>query len=59
MKKNGTNLNSQLDDIVKLDAQAKDQFEQYKADDLKKGLRKKSRMSSRQLLLILTGCAIP
>ena len=36
MKKNGANLNSQLDDIVKLDAQAKDQFEQYKADDLKK-----------------------
>lgn len=31
MKKNGANLNSQLDDIVKLDAQAKDQFEQYKA----------------------------
>lgn len=36
MKKNGVNLKSQLDDLIKLDTQAKEQFEQYKADDLKK-----------------------
>ncbi len=36
LKKKGANLKSQLDDLMKLNAQAKEQFEQYKADDLKK-----------------------
>lgn len=36
MKQKGANLKSQIDDLMKLDAQAKEQFEQYKADDLKK-----------------------
>lgn len=36
MKQKGANLKSQLGDLVELDKQAKEQFEQYKADDLKK-----------------------
>lgn len=36
LKKKGTNLKSQLDDLLELNTKAKEQFEQYKADDLKK-----------------------
>ena len=36
LKAKGVKLKSQLDDIVKLDTKAKEQFLQYQADDLKK-----------------------
>ena len=36
LKTKGVKLKSQLDDIVKLDTKAKEQFLQYQADDLKK-----------------------
>lgn len=36
LKAKGENLKSQLDDLMKLDAQAKEQFLQYQQDDLKK-----------------------
>lgn len=36
LKQKGANLKSQLDDLLELNAKAKEQFEQYKADDLKK-----------------------
>lgn len=36
LKQKGVNLKSQLDDLLELNAKAKEQFEQYKADDLKK-----------------------
>lgn len=57
LKAKGVKLKSQLDDIVKLDTKAKEQFLQYQADDLKK-LKKKLKRLSHQLPLILINCEI-